>query len=121
MSNAETEKRGLAIAIQYEKQRGRNRIVPVRRCGYDLISKNDHEERHIEVKSTEKSHFTFRWLEELEYQKMQSDPNWYLYLVADIYGDNPIVVEYNKEKLEKLFSGETIKYNYSFPKSDFYP
>ncbi len=118
MSNAETEQNGINAVVEYEKKHGRPDVQRVYKCGYDLVSKGIGSERHIEVKTTGKDIFSFRWLEQLEYDTMKKDGNWYLYLVTDANG-TPRVFEYNRERAERRFSEEMRHYVFVFPKSDF--
>lgn len=118
MNNKETEAKGLDAVIAYEHLRGR-KAERVQKCGYDLCSKGNGSQRHIEVKATTKSRFTFRWLEELEQQCVDNDPDFYLYLVTNVDGPNPQVFEYDRQKLKKRFSHVEPHFIYTFPKSDF--
>lgn len=116
--NQDTEQNGLNAVIAHEKKSGRE-AKRVHKCGYDLLSIGEGQERHIEVKSTSKSHFTSRWLEELEWNHAQNDPHFFLYLVTEAETAKPRVFEYDREKLQKRFSGLEHHYVYRFKKSDF--
>jgi hypothetical protein len=118
MTNADTEKNGIAAVIEYEKKQGRDQVERVHKCGYDLVSKGNGSERHIEVKTTGKDAFPFRWLEQLEYDAMKNDDKWYLYLVTDANG-TPKIFEYDRKKAEERFSEEIRHFVFVFPKSDF--
>ena len=119
MSNNITEMNGIQAVVKYEKTHGRTQIRRVHKCGYDLISKGNGDERHIEVKTTEKVVMAFRWLEQLEYDVMKCDENWYLYIVTRANGANPRIYEYNRKDAEKRFSKVVQHYLLNFPKSDF--
>ena len=106
MSNITTEKNGLAAVIEYEKQHGRSDIKRVHKCGYDILSKGNGEERHIEVKTTSKGKFTQRWLEELEYQALQNDDLFWVYLVTNT-NDKPNIRELSSGEVKKRFKKET--------------
>lgn len=93
-------------------------VKRVHKCGYDLHSTRDGQERHIEVKATAKSHFTSRWLEELEWNRAQNDPQFSLYLVVDV-DSKPRVKVFSANKLRKHFSRVEHHYIYEFRKSDF--
>jgi hypothetical protein len=118
MNNTDIEAKGLDIVIAHELKYGRN-AERVQRCGYDLCSRGNGSERHIEVKATKKSQFPFRWLEKLEQKCAETDPNFYLYLVTDVDSPNPRIIEYDYQKLKKCFSHIESHYVYKFPISDF--
>ena len=118
MSNMITEENGIAAVCRHEQKHGRSNIKRVHKTGYDLVSKGNGEERHIEVKSTGKPNFTFRWLEQLEYDALQNDPLFYLYLVTDANG-TPCVWEYDKAKAMKRFSTVIQHFVFVFCKNDF--
>ena len=103
--NKQTEQRGIDLVFAYEKRKGRA-ATRVHKCGFDLVSKSRTEERHIEVKATEKEHFTYRWLELLEWQCAQGDPLFYLYLVTEVSGSSPRVYEYDRQTLQQRFKAE---------------
>jgi len=120
MSNADTERNGVQAVIEYEKREGRTEVKRVQRMGFDLITKGHGEERHIEVKSTGKPHFTFRWLEQMEYDALQNDPRFFLYLVTN--ANDPTlrrIFIYDKKRLMDRYSGEIKHYNFVFPRQDF--
>ena len=116
--NQHTEQLGHKAVIEYEKERGRT-AKRVQKCGYDLRSIGEDSERHIEVKATTKPHFTFRWLEELEWNLAQNDPNFFLYLVTNASSPKPRVFEYDRERLQQCYSGIQHHYIYKFKKSEF--
>jgi hypothetical protein len=116
--NKQTEQLGIDAVIAYERRAGRA-ATRAHKCGFDLVSKSRTEERHIEVKATEKRHFTDRWLELLEWQCAQSDPLFFLYLVTQVSDGSPRIFEYDRQKLQKRFNAEVRHYTYRFPKSDF--
>lgn len=120
MDNREIEECGIAAVKEYEKKAGRSVCKRVCKCGYDLITKkvDGTDERHIEVKSTSKDRFTFRWFEELENEASRKD-GFFLYLVTNAGTDAQRVFEYDREKLNKRFSEAITHYVYVFPKSDF--
>ena len=112
MSNTNTEKNGIDAVIAYEKARGRTGLR-VNRCGYDIESYGNGEERHIEVKSTGKSSFTRRWLEELEYQTLQKDDKFWVYLVTNA-NSQPYVSVLNATEVKARFKGEIKHYCFDF-------
>lgn len=120
MSNVDTERNGIQAVIEYEKQQGRADVRRVQKAGFDLITKGQGEERHIEVKTTDKSHFTFRWLEQMEYDALKDDPHFYLYLVTN--ANDPALQRiwiYNQKRIMERYSGEIKHYNFVFPRQDF--
>ena len=119
MNTDSTGQRGLRAVIEYEARQTPKRVAErVHKCGYDLVSKGGGEERHIEVKATTKSRFTFRWLERLEYDQLQKDKRFYLYLVTDV-STKPRVFEYDRAKVMSRFAEEICHYVFVFPKDDF--
>jgi len=54
------------------------------------------------VKTTGKSKFTRRWLEELEYQALQNDKNFWVYLVTDA-NENPSIQELSAREVQKKY------------------
>jgi hypothetical protein len=118
MTNTDTEKHGIDAVIEHERTNGRTQVERVHKCGYDLVSKGNGSERHIEVKTTGKDTFSFRWLEQLEYNAMKNDDKWYLYLVTDANG-TPRIFEYDRKRAEERFSEEICHFVFVFPKSDF--
>lgn len=120
MSNADTERNGVQAVIEYEKQHGRADVQRVQRAGFDLITEGDAEERHIEVKATDKFRFTFRWLEQMEYDALKNDPHFYLYLVTN--ANDPALRRiwiYDRKRAIERYSGEIKHYNFVFPRQDF--
>ena len=115
-----TEQKALAAVIAYEAHPDRQRnAARVHKCGYDLLSRGRDEERHIEVKGTQESKFTFRWLEPKEEERLQNDANFWMYLVTDVGSEKPRIWEYNKAKLSERFDRVVKHCQYKFPKSDF--
>ena len=119
MNNQDIQAKGLNAVIAYENTKYGRKAERVQKCGYDLCSKGNGFQRHIEVKATTKSRFTFRWLEDLEQKRAENDPDFYLYLVTDVDSSNPQVIEYDRQKLKSRFSRVEFHYIYNFPKSDF--
>jgi len=117
MNNKEIEKKAIAAVIGYEKKNGRlaSRVTGQ---GYDLTSKNNEEERHIEVKGTTKERLTQRWLEEREYKTMKEDSHFYLYAVTSV-DSQPRVYEFTKQQMIDRFKREEVKYMFKFKKDDF--
>ena len=113
MSNSETERIGLAVVESYEKAKGRN-VKRVHKCGYDITSECEGDERHIEVKTTKESKFSRRWLEEMEYNKLFSDPNFWVYLVTVANGKPPSVRELDAAAVQKRFKREIKHYQFDF-------
>lgn len=105
--------------MKYEKGKGRS-VQRVKGCGYDLISKNDCKERHIEVKGTTKEKLTQRrWLEEKEYRTMNEDSLFYLYAVTNV-SSLPKVYEFTKQQIMDRLKGKEIKYIFKLKNNDFH-
>ena len=120
MSNADTERNGIQAVIEYEKQQGRTDVQRVHKAGFDLITRGNGGERHIEIKSTDKPRFTFRWLEQMEYDALNNDPQFYLYLVTN--ANDPAshrIWVYDQKRAMDRYSGEIKHYNFTFPRQDF--
>ncbi len=117
MNNKEIEEISITAVIRHEKEKGRL-ASRVSGHGYDLISRNNQEERHIEVKGTTKEKLTQRWLEEREYKTMKEDPHFYLYAVTRV-DSHPRVYEFTKQQMIDRFKREEIKYMFAFRKNDF--
>lgn len=113
MSNSATEMNGLKAVKAHERNAGRNDITRVHKCGYDIISKGNGQERHIEVKTTGKQGFSRRWLEELEYRALKTDKYFWVYLVTDANG-KPCVSELNAKEVMNRFKGEVKHYWFDF-------
>ena len=117
MNNKEIEEISITAVIRYEKEKGRL-ASRVSGQGYDLISRNNEEKRHIEVKETTKEKLTQRWLEEREYKTMKEDRHFYLYAVTGV-DSHPRVYEFTKQQMIERFKKEEIKYMFEFKKNDF--
>jgi hypothetical protein len=117
MNPNSTEELGIKEAMKYECKKGRI-AQRVHKCGYDLISKGRGGERHIEVKATAKNRFTFRWLEPLEYKKLQKDKRFYLYLVTNVR-TKPKMKRYNRTQLMSKSHKKVCHYVFVF--SDDFP
>jgi hypothetical protein len=120
MSNADTKRNGVQAVIQYERQQGRTDVQMVQKTGFDLITKGNGEERHIQVKGTDKALFTDRWLEPSQYDALQNDSHFYLYLVTN--ANDPAARRiwiYDQKRTMARYSREVKKYYFAFPKQDF--
>ena len=113
MENIHTEKNGLEAVMAHEKAAGRDDLKRAHKRGYDIISKGNGEERHIEVKATGKNRFTRRWLEELEYQALKEDPYFWVYLVTNA-NEQPQVSELKPSIVEKRFIKAVNHYYFDF-------
>jgi hypothetical protein len=120
MSNADTALNGVKAVIEYERQQGRTDVHTVQKAGFNLITKGNGEERHIEVKSTGKSRFTARWLEQMQYDALQNDPHFYLYLITN--ANDPASRQiwiYDQKRTMARYSREVKHYYFVFPRQDF--
>ncbi len=116
MTKSEKEHLSFYKVIEWEK--AHNRIATyANNSGYDLCSKNQSEERHIAVRTTFHSIFTCHEMESLEYQAIQKDEEFYLYLVTGIDSKSPKIWVYDRNRLADRFS--KVIYKFSFPKDDF--
>lgn len=102
------------VVMEYEKNRGRTVNTEFyEKDGYDLKSKSLEEERHIEVKGSESDTISWRWLEQKQYDNIQSDPNFYLYFVKNVNSDKPEVLELPAAKLKQITPKVLMHYAYS--------
>jgi hypothetical protein len=122
MDNSKIESNGLKAVRNYERQYGRSKITRVFKCGYDLVSKTPEgaDERHIEVKATNKKAFTQRWLEQREQDALAKDSLFYLYLVTEAQSAQPTIHIFEGSQLKKRFERCETKYLYTFLKADFH-
>lgn len=104
-----------------EKKYNRTQTYRVHKCGYDLVSceiGSDTNIRHIEVKGTEKKTVSTRTLEPKEWEQLQINDNFWLYIVTDVK-KNPIVHRFSREDLEDKFYKKEVKYIFKFDKEEF--
>ena len=116
----DTNRNGVQAVIQYERQQGRTDVQMVQKTGFDLITKGNGEERHIQVKGTDKALFTDRWLEPSQYDALQNDSHFYLYLVTN--ANDPAARRiwiYDQKRTMARYSREVKKYYFAFPTQDF--
>ncbi len=114
-----TESRALAAVILHEHAAGRTAERAPYGSGYDLDSAGpDGTVRHIEVKSTRNAALTMRWLEPKEFERFETDPDFYLYAVVSCYSA-PRVIEFDRDALLGRYVGPTIKHVFRFPDADF--
>ena len=118
MSNPSTEQTAIQAVIAYERKHGRTATRTAKGSGYDLTSAGPEGERHIEVKSTTRTHLTDRWLEPLEYERFLDDPAFYIYAVVDCAG-TPRVVEFDRGTIASRYVGAITKHMLRFRRSDF--
>jgi len=86
MPNQDIKRLAYETVIEWEKKQGRiAQVCEQRKGGYDVRSTSDGggEERHIEVKGTTSASGEFA-LELSEFEAMQSDPNWWFYIVTNV-------------------------------------
>ena len=120
MSNITIEQAGIDAVIIAEAALGRTEYERKSRCGYDLetFRRDGSDRRHIEVKSTSKSYFTSRWLEQKEQDAANVDDNFFLYLVTDALSQ-PKIWKHSAKKLRVRGYVEVRKYVYTFRKNEF--
>ena len=115
--NKEIKEKSYEIVFKYEKTNNRN-CANHEKDGYDIISKNEFEERHIEVKGTNKKKPSFRFLTEKEFKALLNDTKFYLYLVVDVFGNGDVYI-FKRDDILKKFSRMEINYVINFSKKDF--
>lgn len=116
--NLHVEKTAFDAVDVYERARGRTVARAPRGSGYDLTSTGPDGERHIEVKSTNRPHLTERWLEPLEFDRLQNDSLFYVYAVVDC-GGTPRVVEFGRDAIRERYVGPVAKHALRFQRADF--
>lgn len=116
--NLHVEKAAFVAVVSHELALGRNVSRAPRGSGYDLTSIGPDGKRHIEVKSTKKPRLTERWLEPLEFERLETDPLFFVYAVVDCAG-TPRVVEFDRDALMQRYAGPITKYALRFTRSDF--
>ena len=102
-NNKKIKERSYEIVREYEEKNGR--IVDAEnyeKDGYDLKSKSATEIRHIEVKGSESDTIASRWLEEKQFQNIQKDPEFFVYIVKNVFSEKPEILELPPEKLKKI-------------------
>lgn len=112
--NKKIKEKAYKIVMEYEKNRGRTVNTEFyEKDGYDLKSKSLKEERHIEVKGSKSDTISSRWLEQKQYDNIQSDPNFYLYFVKNVNSDKPEVLELPAAILKQITPKVLMHYAYS--------
>lgn len=116
---------GLAkeLVEKFENQNNRT-IVPKDKneFGYDMKSVDSNGTvRLIEIKSSEKSHLINRWLEEKEFQAMESSKDFYVYYILDLNVDTRSgrILVIHKDEWEKHYYRTEVHRWYKFGKKDF--
>ena len=101
--NKKIKERSYEIVRQYEEKNGRKvEIGNYEKDGYDLKSENTTEVRHIEVKGSKSDTIAWRWLEEKQFQNIQKDPGFFVYIVKNVFSEKPEILELPPEKLKKI-------------------
>jgi hypothetical protein len=111
--SASIKEAGHAVVIEYEAKNGRIATLH-EKDGYDLISIGPDGTRHIEVKSTSKDRFQWRWLTEDQFKAVVKDPLFFLYLVKDVFGRAEIT-EMRRDDVLCRHQGTTVLHIISFP------
>ena len=101
--NKKIKERSYEIVRQYEAKNGRNvEEGNYEKDGYDLKSENTTEVRHIEVKGSKSDTIAWRWLEEKQFQNIQKDPEFFVYIVKKVFSEKPEILELSPGKLKKI-------------------
>lgn len=104
------------LVLEYEKRKGwdAKKVTNPKEQnlkGYDIISTTEGQERHIEVKSKKNKSFTWLQLTTRETETLNSDPDYFIYLVEGdcTDKDSPIkVVEIDRSELMKMAKFKTV-------------
>jgi hypothetical protein len=115
MNSNEIKKLGHAIVMKYEKSKGRAPEIHEKN-GYDILSRSENKVRHIEVKSTAKSKFSWRYLTENEFKALVTDPSYYVYLVTNVGSRKSKVTELRRDELLKGYKRCEVLHIVTFPK-----
>jgi len=101
--NKKIKERSYEIVREYEAKNGRNvEAGNYEKDGYDLKSQSSTEIRHIEVKGSKSDAIASRWLEEKQFQNIQNDPKFFVYIVKKVFSEKPEILELSLEKLKKI-------------------
>ena len=102
-NNKKIKERSYEIVREYEAKNGRKVDVGnYEKDGYDLKSESSTEIRHIEVKGSQSDTIAWRWLEEKQFQNIQKDPKFFVYIVKKVLSEEPEILELPPEKLKKI-------------------
>ena len=102
-NNKKIKERSYEIVRKYEKENGREVDAEnYEKDGYDLKSQSSTEIRHIEVKGSESDAIASRWLEEKQFQNIQKDPDFFVYIVKKVFSEKPEILELSPGKLKKI-------------------
>jgi Protein NO VEIN, C-terminal len=85
--NRKTEKLAKKAVVLYEEKHHRKILnkEKIRGQGYDLVTEEaTGKKRFIEIKSTAKDFHKQRWLEQRQFKRMQSEDNYWIYLVLSV-------------------------------------
>jgi hypothetical protein len=111
--NQNIEANAIKAIISHEESRGAKCSKVKKGSGYDLISIKGTEERHIEVKSSNKPKIRWRWLEPTEYALLLNDPLFYIYLVTNC-ASKPKIIKLNQKQVRELNPKPIKKYEIKF-------
>lgn len=82
--NRKTEKLAKKAVVLYEEKNNR-KILSHKKRGCDLVAQEPNDKkRYIEIKSTAKDFHGQRWLEQSQFELMQSEENFWIYLVLSV-------------------------------------
>lgn len=109
--NRQVEQAAVATATADLRAEGWNvESVEQDRIGYDLLcTRDDREERHIEVKGARGSGLGFI-ITEGEVQRAEDDPDFWLYLITDALSPEPRLRRYSAEELLRTFTFVPLAY-----------
>ena len=119
--NRTVEEIAFEVVREYEREHGRSQCIRVHKTGFDMVSNETggyDNFRNIEVKSTAKKTFSWRHLEPKEWEQLNINDKFYLYVVTDVFNDPKVYVFTQKEILER-FDRREIKFIFKFKKADF--
>jgi transcription termination factor NusB len=101
--NKKIKERSYKLVRKYEKENGREvGAENYEKDGYDLKSQSATEIRHIEVKGSKSDAIASRWLEEKQFQNIQKDPDFFVYIVKKVFSEKPELLELSPGKLKKI-------------------
>ena len=105
--------------IRYELENGRIAHRVKQGHGYDVFSKGEGDERHIEVKGRSKRDFgKFIRLYHSEFERLQQDPHFWVYYVHSIDSGNPVVVPLSPDILKRTRKKRYYTYEITLTKSE---
>ena len=117
LSNQEIKRLAYQAVIKFEQNNGRTAEV-VEKDGYDIRSCGRGGERHIEVKGSISEKPTHIGIEASEFEEMQNNNKWFLYIVRNV-GKTSTTHVFSKDDVLRHLSGIHYEFIIRFRLADF--